>query len=279
MVATPKVKVNDIQIFYEVHGEGSPLVMIMGLGANIDWWDPRLVQELSKRFMTVMFDNRGAGRTEVSDRRYTIRLFADDTAALMDGLGISRAHVLGISMGGMIAQELVLNYPQKVEKLVLCSTMCGGEKQVPPSMDVVGMFMADRSALSQKEIAKMWIPLLLTEDFAKKNPDLVELVMQQILKAPISDEAYRRQSGAILEFDTHDRLPQIKAPTLILCGRKDILVPPGNGPILAEAIPDAKLVYLERSAHGLVEDMDEVINSVTGFLGRVNSQNLANPDI
>jgi CBS domain-containing protein len=96
---------------------------------------------------------------------------------------------------------------------------------------------------------------------------LVELLVQQILKAPISEDSYQRQLGAILGFGTHDRLPQIKAPTLILHGRKDILVPPKNGSILAEAIPNARLVYLENSAHGLVEDMDEAINSVTGFLG------------
>ena len=93
----PKVRVNDIQIYYEVHGEGFPLVMIHGLGANSDWWEPRMVGEFSKRFMTVTFDNRGAGRTDISDRRYTIRLFADDTAGLMDALGISRAHVLGLN--------------------------------------------------------------------------------------------------------------------------------------------------------------------------------------
>jgi len=263
----PKVRVNDIQMNYEVNGEGFPLVMIMGLGGNLDWWDPRMIQRLSKNFKTIMFDNRGTGRTDVSDREYTIRLFADDTAALMDGLGISRAHVLGISMGGMIAQELALNYPQKVEKLVLCSTLCGGEKSVLPSGVAMGSLTADRSTMSQEEVAKMVIPIILTEDFVKKNPDYVELLMQQILKAPISDEPYRRQLSAVLEFNTHDRLPQVKSPTLILCGKKDILVPPGNGPVLAEAIPNSRLVYLERSAHALAEDMDEVINLVTGFLG------------
>jgi pimeloyl-ACP methyl ester carboxylesterase len=267
VIAIPKVRVNDIQIHYEVHGEGFPLIMIMGLSGNVDWWDPRMTQELSKKFKTVMFDNRGAGRTDVSDRRYTIRLFADDTAGLMDTLGISRANVLGISMGGMIAQELVLNYPKKVEKLVLCSTTCGGTRSVPPSKDVMGILMADGSILSQKETAKMTIPLLLTEDFIKKNPDLVELTIQQILKAPISNEAFKRQVNAIMEFDTHDRLPQIRAPTLILHGKQDILIPPGNGSILAEAIPNAKLVYLGKSAHGLVEEMNEVINSLTDFLG------------
>jgi len=118
----PKVKVDDIQIYYEVRGEGFPLVMIQGLSDNLDCWDPRLVEELSRKYKLVMFDNRGAGRTDISYREYTMKLFADDTAGLMDALGISKAHVLGLSMGGMIAQELVLNYPEKVAKLVLCST-------------------------------------------------------------------------------------------------------------------------------------------------------------
>jgi pimeloyl-ACP methyl ester carboxylesterase len=185
----------------------------------------------------------------------------------MDALGISRAHVLGISMGGMIAQELVLNYPKKVEKLVLCSTTCGGTTSVPPSEDVMRILMADGSTLSQREVAKMTIPLVLTEDFAKKNPDLVELMIQQILKAPISDEAFKRQANAIMEFDTHDRLPQIRAPTLTLHGKQDILIPPGNGSILAEAIPNAKLVHFEKSAHMLAEEMNEVITTLTDFLG------------
>jgi pimeloyl-ACP methyl ester carboxylesterase len=252
------VKVNDIQIYYEVHGEGFPLVMIHGLGANLDWWEPRMVRELSKKFMTVLFDNRGAGRTEVSDRRYTMKLFADDTAGLMDGLGISRAHVLGLSMGGRIAQQLVLDYPQKVEKLVLCSASCGGKESVPASEDVRRMLVADRSAAARAAI---------TEDFVKNNPDLVEAIRQRILKAPISDEAYRRQMNASLESHTYERLSQIRTPTLILHGRKDILFPPENGAILAQAIRGAKLVYLERSGHALVEETDEVINAVTNFLG------------
>ena len=262
----PKVKVNDIQIYYEVHGEGFPLLMIMGLGANVDWWDPRMVQELSKKFKLVMFDNRGAGRTDVSDKRYTIKLFANDTAGLMDTLGIARAHVIGVSMGGMIAQEMVLNYPEKVEKLVLCSTFCGGTKTVLASQKVLGMLAADRSGLSAEEIVRMMIPILFTEDFIKKNSDLVEFAVQQFLKAPISNEAFTRQLNSTIKLDTYDRLSQIKAPTLILHGKRDILIPPENGSILAEAITNAKLVYFENSAHGLIEDMEKVIHVLLDFL-------------
>jgi pimeloyl-ACP methyl ester carboxylesterase len=265
-IVMSKAKVNDIQVYYEVHGEGFPLIMIMGLGGNIDWWDPRMTREISQKFKTFVFDNRGAGRTDVSDRKYTIKLFADDTAGLMDALGLSKAHVLGISMGGMIAQELVLNYPEKVEKLVLCSTNCGGTKSVPPSENVMRMLMADRSDVSLEEVARMTIALLLTEDFIKKNPDFVELATQQVLKAPISNEAFMRQLNAIMEFDTFDRLPQIRVPTLILHGKHDVLVPSENGSILAEAIRNAKLIYLEKSAHALAEEMTEVISLLKNFL-------------
>jgi pimeloyl-ACP methyl ester carboxylesterase len=262
----PKIKVNDIDIYYEVQGAGFPLVMIMGLGANIDWWDPRLVHELSKNFRLVMFDNRGSGRTDISDKQYSIKLFADDTAGLMDALGISKAHVFGISMGGMIAQELVLNYPEKVEKLVLCATFCGGEKSIQPSPEVLGMLAADRRVLSPEEIARITIPLIFTEEFIKNNPEFVELTIQQMIKAPISNEAFMRQLNAITEFDTYNRLPLIKAPTLILHGKKDILVPPENASIMARMIPNAKLFYFENSAHGLVEEMDKVISVLLDFL-------------
>ena len=262
----PTVKVNDIQIYYEVHGEGFPLIMIMGLSANVDWWDPRMIQKLSKNFKLVMFDNMGAGRTDVSDRRYTIKSFAEDTIGLMNILGISRAHIIGVSMGGMIAQELALNYPEKVEKLVLYSTNCGGAKSVLASQEVLGTLTTDRSTLSPEETVRMTIPLLFTEDFIKKNPDLVELSIQQILRAPISNEAFMHQLNAIMEFDTYDRLPQIRASTLILHGKRDILVPPENGSVLAEAIPNAKLVYFENSAHGLVEEMEKVVHVLLNFL-------------
>jgi len=169
-------------------------------------------------------------------------------------------------MGGMIAQELVLNYPEKVEKLVLCSTNCGGTKSVLPSQEILGMLMTDRSTVSPEEIARLTIPLLLTEDFIKENPDFVELTIQRVLRAPISNEAFTRQLNAIMNFNTYDRLLQIRAPTLVLHGKRDILVPPENGSILARAIPNAKLVYFENSAHGLIEEMEKVLPVLLDFL-------------
>jgi pimeloyl-ACP methyl ester carboxylesterase len=266
-MAMPKVNVNDIQVYYEVKGEGFPLVMITGLSDNLDGWDPRLVEELSRKFKLVMFDNRGAGRTDVSDRKYTIKLFADDTAGLMDVLEISKAHILGISMGGMIAQELVLNYPEKVAKLVLCSTCSGGLKDVQSSKEVSKMLTADTTKMSQEEKWRMLLPLVFTDDFIKINLNFIMQYAQRRLKHPISEEGYMHQLDAIRTFNTYERLHQIKAPTLILHGKKDVLIPSENGAILAETIPNPKLIYFEKSAHILAEEMNEVINSVVDFLG------------
>jgi proline-specific peptidase len=276
----PKVKVNDIQMYYEVKGEGFPLVMIQGLGGSLEGWNPHLVEGLSKHFKLVLFDNRGAGRTDLSKREYTMRLFADDTAGLMDVLGISKAHILGMSMGGMIAQELAINYPQKVSKLILCSTSS------KPSYSKEGSRVLEAMSQSSiEELTKLILsfPFTLdypqdllkqnpvvafgqTSEFVKENPDLVRLLLQQGTKHPTSQEGFRHQYDAVLRFSTQARLQQIKVPTLVLQGKKDRLVPPENSSILAKAIPNAKLVYLENSAHVLLEEMKEMLKVITEFL-------------
>jgi proline-specific peptidase len=276
----PKAKVNDVHMYYEVEGEGFPLMMINGLGGNMEGWNPRLVEGLSKHFELVLFDNRGAGRTDLSKRKYTMRLFADDTAGLMNALGISRAHILGISMGGMIAQELAINYPQKVSKLILCSTMS------QPRFSKMGSRVLEAMSQSSiEELTKLILSFPFTRDyprdllkqnpvvvfgqtseFVKENPDLAKLLLQQGTKHPTSQEGFKYQYDAVLGFNTQARLPQIKVPTLVLHGKKDRLIPPENGSILAKAIPNAKLVFFEKSAHVVAEEMEEVLKVITEFL-------------
>jgi pimeloyl-ACP methyl ester carboxylesterase len=260
----PKVKVNDIQVYYEVKGKGYPLVMINGLGGNLDHWDPRLVEGLSKNFKLVLSDNRGTGRTDISNKEYTMKLFADDTTGLMNGLGISKAHVLGLSMGGMIAQELAINYPERVSKLILCSTRCGSSKSVQSSQRVPETPI-DPSKMSPEEYRKA-LTIICTDDFIEENPDFVRLMAQKRLIHPTSKEAYMRQLNAIVKFDTFERLHQIETPTLVLHGKKDVLIHPKNAIILTEAIPNARLVFFEKSAHALAEEISEVIRNITEFL-------------
>jgi pimeloyl-ACP methyl ester carboxylesterase len=254
------VKVRDIDVYYEVYGDGFPLVMITGLSANTHWWDPRLIQETAKRYKTVIFDNRGAGRTDKPKTAYTVEMFANDTAVLMDALNIERAHILGISLGGMIAQEFTLNHPERVERLILCSTTCGGSNSVPPSPEVLGMLMKPREGMSDEAVARNWISLLFTEDFVENNGFLMGVVSQQLLKDPIPPDAYQRQMQAILNFNTYEKLPEIKAPTLVMHGKKDILVPPENSKIIADRIPCAKLLHFENSGHALFSQEPENVN-------------------
>lgn len=262
----PTQKANNVDLYYETYGDGPPLIMIQGLSANINWWDPRLIEGLSEDFRVIAFDNRGAGRSGSSDEEYTIKLLAEDVSSLMDTLEISQAHILGISMGGMIAQETVLNYPDKVNKLILCSTSCGGSKAVQASEEVLETLNMDRSSMTQEEVIEETIPPLFTEDFIENYPDFIDIARQQLVKNPISQEDFNRQIKAILEFDSYDRLDEIESQTLILHGKEDILIPPENGEILDDAIPNSKLVYFENSAHGLMEEMNEVISTIKEFL-------------
>jgi len=278
----PKVKVDGLQIYYDEKGKGFPLVMINGLSDNLDCWDPRLIEALSKKFKLVLFDNRDVGRSDTSEREYTMKTFADDTAGLMNTLGIAKAHILGISMGGMIAQELTLKYPEKVAKLILCSTgnrWCFSQEvskillavgESSPE-ELTGMLLSLKAAKDFPEGYLKKHPfavICFTPNFVKEHPELMDLLSKQNAKHPMSIESWRRQLKAMQGFNTQERLQQIRAPTLILHGKRDIEIPPENGSILAKVIPNTKLIFLEKSAHYLVEEMKEVINILLEFLER-----------
>lgn len=263
----PKIKINDVNIYYEIHGEGFPIVMIMGLSANIDWWDPLLINKMSDKYRTIIFDNRGAGRSDKPKTEYSIKLFADDTAGLMDALEIQKAYILGVSMGGMIAQEFAVDYPERVEKLILCATNCGLSKSVQPSPEVMSILTRSTEELTAEEVARDTIQLLYTQEFIDNNTEIIEQTIKQILKAPIPAHAYKRQIEAILKFDVCRKIKKINIPTLILHGKKDILVPPQNAEILANRIPGAKLMYLEDSGHGIfTPEFDKFTQIVLEFL-------------
>jgi pimeloyl-ACP methyl ester carboxylesterase len=260
MIKKGKVKVNDINMYYEIHGEGFPLVMIMGLAANVDWWPPEFLEEIPKKFKTIIFDNRGAGRTDKPDIEYSIKMFADDTVGLMDALNIKKAHVLGISMGGMIAQEIVLNYPERVEKLVLCATHCGGAKYILPSPEVMEILMKGSEGMTPEESTDLVISLIFTEDFMKNNPDYIKRSRESILKEFIPEFSYQRQIGAVMSFNSGRRLKKVNTPTLIVQGRKDVLAQPQNANVLAKLISGAKVAFFDNSGHAVLSQETEIVN-------------------
>jgi pimeloyl-ACP methyl ester carboxylesterase len=263
-----QAEINDLSICCELGGEGYPLVLIIGFAADISWWDPELLDDLRKSYRVLAFDNRGAGRTSTPDEGvFTLEMFADDTASLMDAFGIERGNVLGLSMGGMIAQELALKYPHKVEKLVLCATHCGGGEHIPTSEEVIKI-IADRSGgidgIFQRILQLMW-----PSDYLEANPEFVRRFRERFMVAPITGENAMRQFMAILNFSTCDRLPEIKAPTLVAAGNKDILIPPENSRIIAERIPGAKLIEYEGAGHGFIwQRRSEFEKDLLEFLGQ-----------
>lgn len=267
----PRIRVNDIQLYYEVHGQGEPVVLIMGLGGNTHGWDMQ-IPTFSREFQVVAFDNRSCGRSDKPATRYTIRLFADDTAGLMDALGIASAHVYGQSMGGFIAQELALSYPQRVRTLVLGSTSCGGRQAVAALPEHLAL-MAALPALSPEEAAGKSLPLLYSAEFiARKRQELIARALAEAeLRPPL--DAFGRQVQAALRHNTYDRLPQIRCPTLIISGSDDRIMPAENSRILAERIPNAELVMLPKAGHGYPVECAEESNAIVlDFLCRHRSR-------
>lgn len=262
----PKVKINNFNLYYEVYGEGHPLLMILGLGANTSWWGRYFLKELAKHFKVIVFDNRGTGQSDDPKLDYTIKTLADDTIGLMDALNVEYAHLFGHSMGGGIAQELVLNY-DRVNKLILCSTSCGGSKSILASPEVLQIVDKPREGRTIEEIAKETLTIFYSNKFIKKNPKLIEYAIQNMGKTPMSPENYERQTKAIESFNTCDKLKELKMSTLIMHGKKDILVPPQNAEILAELITNSQITWFNKSAHApFVEEPNMVLKAIIEFL-------------
>jgi len=260
----PIVNINDCDIYYEIHGQGDPLVLIMGLRRNVEWWY-RQIPALSKQFQVIVFDNRGAGRSDKPAMEYSIRLFAEDTAGLMDALKLQGANILGYSMGGNIAQELALNYPEKVKNLILASTGGGGERAVLMSPDRLEKFQAD-AGLKPEEILRKGMDIYFSDDYVANNPADIEEFIEISLRYCQPADAFERQFDACLRHNTVDRLNNIAIPTLIMTGDEDLLVPPENSYVLQELIPAAELHVFPGGRHCvMIEKADHYNNKVVDF--------------
>lgn len=242
-----KLRVNDIDLYYEIHGEGEPLLLIMGLRRNVEWWYCQ-IPELAKHFKVIAFDNRGAGRSDKPEMDYSIRLFAEDSATLMGNLGIERAHVLGVSMGGYIAQELAINYPDRVKSMVLGCTSCGGERTVLMSAEVMEKFTANEG-LTNEQILRKDMGIYFSDRFIREQPEKVDEFVEISLRHYQPVDAFERQFAACLKHDTGDRLYRMSLPVLIMAGDDDPLVPSVNSHILKELIPGSELYLYPGCRH------------------------------
>jgi pimeloyl-ACP methyl ester carboxylesterase len=258
-------RVNDIDIYYEVHGTGPPLLLIMGLGANATAWEMQIT-ELRRQFQVIAYDNRGAGRSDKPDEPYSMCQMADDAAGLLDALGIVSAHVFGMSMGGMIAQELVLRHPDRVRALILGGTMAGGPAAIMAGPQLM-LQWARLATMPPAQAIEAGLTFLYSDEFLSQNRDrLVQRALETMhLMAP--PYALRRQVMAIIGFNTHSRLRNIRAAALILTGTADKIVPAENSRALAARIPSARLIEFPGAGHGfLVEKAHETNAAVLEFL-------------
>jgi pimeloyl-ACP methyl ester carboxylesterase len=238
----PNQRVGDLDIYYEIHGSGAhTLVTIRGLGSNLTAWYEQ-TPEFARHFRTIVFDNRGAGRTGKPDAPYSLHQMAADTAGLMDALGVKRAALLGISMGGMIAQEFALAYPDRLACLILGCTHFGGRATTPAAPEIVAAVVAGESANSEQQMLQL--QAVFADDTIRGRRDVVEKHQQMRNLHPIPPFAFMRQIQAITQFDASERLGSIRIPTLVLTGRDDRLVPPANSRMIAERIPGAVLKEL-----------------------------------
>ena len=262
----PRVRANGIELYYELHGAGEPVVMIQGLGANVTGWDSQL-EALSHEFQLVAFDNRGAGRSEKPAEPYTVHQMADDTAGLMDELGIHTAHVFGMSMGGMIAQEMYHRHGARVRSLILAGTMAGGPMATFPNPRVFQQFAAN-GASSMKEAVAEGLKLFYSDSFLAENRDwLVERALENMSLMP-PPHALQKQVMAVMGFNAHGQLSKIQVPTMVMGGTEDQIVPFPNQQLLAERIPEARFVPFEGAGHGFLTERAVAVNrAVLDFLG------------
>jgi pimeloyl-ACP methyl ester carboxylesterase len=245
----PKAFVNGINIDYNVAGDGEPLVLIMGLGGSRRSW---IFQKRAfrKYFQVITFDNRGVGGSDKPDGPYSMAIMAGDTVGLMDYLGIEKAHIIGVSMGGMVAQEIAITDPERINKLVLCCTFAyEPEGHTPEYYKGLGV----ENAYSRDALQRVSAGRIMANDFSLAiNDRLMRTVIAPLSKVfarVLPDTGIREQFKAILNHDTLDRLHSIQAPTLVITGDKDRIIRPDSSDVLAGRILGAKLVKVEGGSH------------------------------
>jgi pimeloyl-ACP methyl ester carboxylesterase len=265
----PAVNVNGINLYYRLHGQGEPLVLIMGLGGGHGAWFFQ-IRAFRKHYRLITFDNRGVGRTDRPGESYATRTMADDTVGLMDSLGIEKAHILGVSLGGMIAQEVAVNYPQRVKKLILVSTTAGmDETRDVPSELLKAAGIDESSAVD--DIRSVDINKLMSSlnslAFNRRIYKMFVLPLTYLYMRRVGIDGLLGQFEAAMGHNTLDRLHLIEAPTLVMTGSADRLIPPDSSDVIASRIPSARLVKVEGGSHTFLAEMRNRFNKeVLDFL-------------
>ena len=264
----PHTDVQGRKLYYEVHGDhaGAPLVLAMGIGGSCRGWLPLQVPEISKQRTTVIFDYPGVGRSEPGDHAFSTADLADTVAGLLQALALPRADVLGAFMGGMVAQELALLHPERVDRLVLVGTYARPDAKRRLLLEHWRTMARDDAPLATLVRDRL---LWTAADATIAQTDLIEAMIDFFTRdgAPLSAELFALQCEACMNHDTSARLGQIQATTLVLCGGADLLTPPKLHQELVSGIPDARLATMSQAAHLVMVEAAESFNrTVLQFL-------------
>ena len=251
-----------VRIAYDVDGEGEPVVFVHGLGYDRAGWGP-LPRLLESDFRVLLHDNRGVGESDVPDGPYAVSQLAADTVAVLDAAGVDTAHVFGVSLGGCVAQELAISYPDRVRKLVLASTSPGGPNAHP--MPARGMEAFARFPTMELEAGlRLMVETSLGEHGVRERPELVEEIYAYRLSHTPPLAGWQAQAFAGATFDALDRVASIDKPTLIVHGGDDPVVDVRNADLLAERIPGARVQVIPDRGHLMVWEEGEMLAPIVG---------------
>ena len=240
-----------LKLRYEVRGNGAPVALIMGFSGSGRAWSERFLSMMEKQFKLVVMDNRGTGESDKPDVAWTLRDMADDVAAVLDHAKLPKTHIYGISMGGMIAQEYTLAYPNRVDRLVLGCTNCGMSHSIPGKPEDVAKLMP-QPGMSPTEAAKAAFSVACGKAFvaSEAGQKFIDEQLEDAAKYPITPQhTFMRQFGAISGFDSYARLGEIKKPTLVIHGDDDAILPVQNADVLAGAIAGSRKHILKGIGH------------------------------
>lgn len=256
----PKTNVNGLEMYYEIEGDGPPVVLIGGLSQDHLGWMFQVPALAAAGYRVITPDNRDAGQTAEGRSSYSVRDMADDTIGLMDALGLSSAHIVGLSMGGMIAQEMAIDHPSRVASLSLVCTVAAMD---PDGAGILRAWRAARPHCDDVDFVQMVSAWLFTYRFYQ-NAEAVRGFLELVRGNPFPQSAagFQRQCDAVLTHDTRDRLSRITAPTNVIVGTEDTLTPARHSRWLADRISGAKLTEVPNAAHVLSLETPDAFNRV-----------------
>jgi pimeloyl-ACP methyl ester carboxylesterase len=261
-----------VRIHWEQQGDaGDPLLLLMGLGCPSDLWE-RQTPAFARRHRTILVDNRGMGRSDKVAGPYSTAQMAEDALAVLDAAGVARAHVLGLSMGGMIAQELALAHPERVGALALACTFARPDRDMTEAAEQTGKSI-DGGGFDAKQTFKMMMAVSLTPAFIEREKPWLRSLMQRTLSFGSELTHFQAQLGAVMRHDASARLPSLRAPTLVITGSDDKLIRPAHSDELHALIRGSTLVKIAGGPHGFnIEQPDEFNREVLAFFAQHRMQ-------